>query len=471
MAIKKDYITDFDSSTSMLFALAHYLHGKEFRGLAIAPPPFDVFSTVLNWLPKPLRLALYRWSGWLCAVPEKKAEKVDHEEIGEWIVSQYPRRKYPAIMIGSSNGAAVHLCAALGIPWIPQTVLLSVRRSLHPDDVELDAEYGKKIAQRVLRNNPDLAVYQMHDPLQDRLMVARMSYYRLKMLKMGRNIENFIKECLEPGGTIISLECQYKWPVYNISPGHSFQIGGFGGLTGEEYMSGGPQVSEFMKFKNGKRESWTLPGTPELKAEAEWGFVDNLYGDCIRFAAAQGYQVRRMQFEMPEDLSPFVADLYQSWYQKHGLPAKRLVSENFALIEPYWMIKTGSVPFWLAFNTKCSYESLEKYLDRSSSWDEIYAMLMSNGVEKAIGLVMPDGWRKLLKRARRKSDFLGVNEKRYPVDFATFTMYHRHFTGKVKDRYPHPPRLTLKEMDVFCENELPTCRLQMQDGNLIAAAS
>jgi len=47
----------------------------------------------------------------------------------------YPRRTYPAAVVGSSNGAAVHLWGALGIPWLPQTFLVPVARSgVHPDE-------------------------------------------------------------------------------------------------------------------------------------------------------------------------------------------------------------------------------------------------------------------------------------------------------------------------------------------------
>ena len=39
-----------------------------------------------------------------------------------------PDGRYPAVMIGSSNGALTHLAAACGVPWLPQTVLVPVRR-------------------------------------------------------------------------------------------------------------------------------------------------------------------------------------------------------------------------------------------------------------------------------------------------------------------------------------------------------
>lgn len=49
---------------------------------------------------------------------------------------------------------------------------------------------------------------------------------------------------------------------------------------------------------------------------------------------------------------------------------------------------TGCViPFWLPFNTEASNVAFEHYLDTRGPFEEIYLMLLSNGVT-AIGLVL-----------------------------------------------------------------------------------
>jgi hypothetical protein len=50
-------------------------------------------------------------------------------------------------------------------------------------------------------------------------------------------------------------------------------------------------------------------------------------------------------------------------------------------------------------------------------------MLFAHGTE-SIGLASIERWRGLLGRARRRGSFLGVNERSYPRDFATFARYH-----------------------------------------------
>jgi Domain of unknown function (DUF5110) len=72
-----------DSSTSLVIALARYFRG---RGLPLAGLPgiLRPLFPCFNLFPARVRQV---------------------------------RRRYPAVAIGSSNGAMIHLCAALGIPW------------------------------------------------------------------------------------------------------------------------------------------------------------------------------------------------------------------------------------------------------------------------------------------------------------------------------------------------------------------
>jgi hypothetical protein len=38
-------------------------------------------------------------------------------------VDAYPGCRYPAVMVGSSNGALTNLAVAARVPWLPDTVL------------------------------------------------------------------------------------------------------------------------------------------------------------------------------------------------------------------------------------------------------------------------------------------------------------------------------------------------------------
>jgi N-acyl-D-amino-acid deacylase len=92
----------------------------------------------------------------------------------------------------------------------------------------------------------------MHDPVQDRLMVRRMSYFRLKKLSLGETYRTFLDQCLEPGGTIVLVDCRLSWPVTDCGGRHLFQFGALGGATAEESYRGGPRLAEYLARYEGE---------------------------------------------------------------------------------------------------------------------------------------------------------------------------------------------------------------------------
>jgi hypothetical protein len=442
------YITQFDSASSMLYALAGCMRRQPFAGRGIGPQLPAWTAPIINQLPGWVRDSLYTAGGWWGAIPDRRLNDVDEEAMAAWAVNQYDAAvRYPAAMVGSSNGAAIHLCAALGIPWLPQTVLIAVRRDIGADELKADAEWGRARAQGVVRRNPSLHVHQMHDPLQDRLMVRCMGYFRVKRSRMGQTYETFLTK-LPAGSTLFTIECRLPWPVAELGERHVFQVGGLGGLTPEEYLDHSPRVEQFLQQRGARQRSWDPPAITATMPEAEWGFLPELGADVERFAKARGCRVRRIIFEQPEALSPFVADLYRWWYARRGLPTNRLLIECFGLLEPWWALRTGSVPFWMAFTAEPSADAVDAYLDRAAPFDEMFLMLMSNGAE-SIGLTPIARWRSILGRARQRGEFLGIDPSKFPKDFGSFFRYSADLERLIPERYEPPDPLTLDELDQF----------------------
>ncbi len=106
----------------MLRATAAFLHGKSLTRL-VRPPPLPAPPL----LPRLIRqTVLARANGAGFDDPQALAE-ADAEAVARWMAGCYPRRRYPAIVFGFSNGAVVHLCAALGVPWLPETYQVPLR--------------------------------------------------------------------------------------------------------------------------------------------------------------------------------------------------------------------------------------------------------------------------------------------------------------------------------------------------------
>jgi pimeloyl-ACP methyl ester carboxylesterase len=454
-APKRPPLAQFDSASAMTRALGAYLNGRDFPALgpypAWAEPALKAVGTVVNALPEPAKKQVYIWSGRREAIQPERLGAIRAEHLAQWAIKQYPRRPYPAAMIGSSNGALLHLCTALGIPWLPQTFLIPVQRSgIAPNQPKAELKWGKGPGSRLLAANPDLILHHMHDPNQDYLMIQRMSYFRVKLSRLVQIYQRFLAETLEPGATIFSVECNLCWPTVEIGKRHVFQTGALGGMPPEEYLRGSPRLTEFLQQQGSDPEQWDAPATDGERPEAEWGFEPTLCQDIEQFARDQGYRHIRIVFDHPKDPSPLVADFYRAWYQRRKFSANRLLMVNFILMEPYWTLRTGSVPFWTVFSVEHSAETLERYLEASRDYDEIYLMLFSHGVS-SVGLAPTDQWRSILARAKKQGAFIGVDEVTYPKDFATFARYHSSLQHAIHARYPIPGPLSLRELDGFLD--------------------
>jgi hypothetical protein len=380
------------------------------------------------------------------AVSRGGVGKVDFDRIAEWITGLFPARSYPAAFIGSSNGALVHIAASLGVPWLPQTFLCPVR-SLRsdPDDARAGFIKGQAIVDSILRAQPNVSVHHMHDPNQDRLMLKTMSYFRLKHRALPRAYRDFLDRVLPRGGTLYIDECAKRWPVTRTSERSVFQFGAVGGLEAEEYFRGSERVRDYLARYHVDRVRWAPPDPNDTSPEAEWGFDAALHEDVAAVAESRGWRLVRIRFEDPEALSPFAAAIHRAWYRDLAPEPQRLIVDSFVLMDPYRTIRLRALPFWLLFCVERSASVLEAFLDQEAPFDEIGLMLFSHGTE-GVGMVDIGRWRRILSRARKRGYFLGVDERRYPRDFATFIRFHQALAASGLP-FDLPPPLPLERFE------------------------
>jgi hypothetical protein len=438
-------IARFDSAAGMVQALAFCLHGRPFDSPSQSPL-LDRLMPLANWLPRRLRDAAYAIGALGEAVAPQRAAKLRADVIATWIAGLFPERPYPAAFIGSSNGGIVHLAAALGCPWLPQTFLCPIRRiGLDPDDPQRALAAGLPVAEALAAGNPDVSVHHMHDPNQDRLMLHTMAYYRLKFRRLPPAYRTLLERSLAPGATLYVVECGTSWPVTRTGERCSFQFGAVGGATLEEYFAGGPRLRAYFARYRVRRQRWEPPPPDAEAPEAEWGFEPALLADLAPLARARGWRLVRLRFRDPEDASLLAADLYRSWYRELGLDPSRLLVESFVLMAPLATLQQRLVPLWLVFNTEPSAATLCRFLGEGAAPEEIGLMLFSHGTE-GVGVTPIETWRALLGRAGRRGLFLGVDEARYPRDFATFVRFHRDLR-RLGDAQAPPPPLAVDRLE------------------------
>jgi hypothetical protein len=208
---------------------------------------------------------------------------------------------------------------------------------------------------------------------------------------------------------------------------------------------------------------WEWPPTDTEAPEAEWGFEAGWREEIESMAQQRGWRVIRMVFNQPEDLSPLVADFYRWCYEQRGLPANRLLVSSFIVMEPWWTLRTGSVPFWMVFNTQTSADALDEYLQSRLAFNEIYLALFSHGVHSA-GLVPISRWKQLVEQATRRGEFLGVDVEAYPRDFAVFVRYHQA-ARRISARYPMPAPLSWKLLQHFLQSSQKDYRVRFLDSS------
>jgi hypothetical protein len=442
------FVTDFDSSVNTVRAVGSFLNGESHSGFSMGPGS-RLLSRLMSAPPDRVRAAMFRGAGFSQGIPLNKVREIDIDLIDEWAVQQYPSGQYPVVVVGSTSGAAVHIAAALGAPFLPQTNLVALRDlATHVDAADGAMTALAPMVKLLAENNPRVAVYHMHDPAQDRPMVEAMAYMRLKRRALGPVYEQFLEENLAPGGVVLQVENSRTWRVHTVGERGYFQFGCLGGLSEDEYHEGSERITTYLEQEDAPVRTWETPEMDDRVPEAEWGFDPVLGEDIAGFAAAKGFTVRRLVSDEPQHQSPFAADLFRWWYGEMGRPTNQLLVQSYAQWDPFWTMRTGSVPFWLRFNMGTAYDELAEYLAQTEPYDVIYANLFSQGIESP-DVVPVERWRELVERhAAERGEIIGVDEDTYPMDAGSSTRYERAFADlPTREELPEP--LTIDQVDRF----------------------
>lgn len=397
-------VASFDSASALLTALSRALDGKDFPYLGQSRlKVLPVRASAL--LPLRLRCWAYAMASGSEGNPPGRLSRISLDEVADWVVQTYPRRRYPAVMLGATNGALTHLAAACGIPWLPQTLLVPVRRrDADPDDAQAALEFGERHGPALLEANPGVQLHHMHDANQDALSASQMAYFRTKWLTLPPAYTHFLETSLSPGAPVVVLRDTSTWPVTRVGPRHVFQLGAQGGMTAEEYLG-----------------SAGAPAPDDTAAEAEWGLSEPLLGALQEWASTRGHPVVEVRYGHPQVPAAAVADVMRGWTRRRGGAAQRLLVSSFVVHDPWRTISTGSVPFWTFFPVQRAAQDLSGYLQRES-YEDVDIMLFSHG-SVSRGLADAATWQDVAGLARRRGRLLGVDAKAFPADFPVFARY------------------------------------------------
>lgn len=402
-------VASFDSASAMLRATANALRGRDFPH--VGQSTLRAEPVRASWvLPAGLRRRAYSLIGAAEGLRPGQLGDVDLEAVARWVVNHYDHQPYPGVVIGSSNGALTHLCAATGMPWLPQTLLIPVRWSGNdPGDPAAALEFGRSVAPPLLERNPGVVLHHMHDGNQDELMVAQMAYFRLKWRTLPAAYREFLDNCLAPDAPIVVLDDLSTWPVTRVGERHVFQSGAQGGLTPADYLS----------------ES-TSPAADAVASEAEWGF-DVRLGDAVgEYAAAAGRSVDRIIVPSPQRLADPVAELMRDEIRAAGGRGDRLLVESFVMVDPVQAFRTGSVPYWTFFGVESAREAVLRHVEaarlRGDPYRDVDVLVFPHGVASK-GIARPEAWAELAVHIDGRVRLLSGTRERWPTHFDALARY------------------------------------------------
>jgi hypothetical protein len=269
---------------------------------------------------------------------------------------------FPVITVGAAlGGATAYLSLALGGPFLPQTFVTTLKRGSLTGDVNEYLHRSLDTALRLADENPGLMTIQHYDPVHDGWMTRFANHLRFKLLDLPPAYAEFIKQRLKPGGEVVYLEGGASWLRYRVGPRSVFQVGGWGGISAEEFLEGSDRIRAYARKAGLKFTDWKLTDYPvECGPESEWGSEPGLDTALEAFCKREGYRFTRIQLHHPNDFSRMAFAAARRLIEKEGRQPAGVLVEMFSQFDATAARQAGLLPLWLIFNTNDSLEYLKE---------------------------------------------------------------------------------------------------------------
>ncbi|WP_245675474.1 hypothetical protein [Micromonospora halophytica] len=424
----------------LVAAAARALRGADCADLG-QPTPLSRFTAAPEAV---RRAAAARAAGRVALTPDQTAE-VEAERVARWLVEQYPRRRYPGVVVGSPHAAAVHLAVALGVPWLPAGFEMSAHWSRGAVDRPRAAlDHGAALAARLLAGNPDLHVRQVHCPASRGALagatVSLLARWRALPLAYAR----FLADRLLPGAPVLVVRDARTWPVLDEGRGHSFQLGcPSSGLEPVDFHPDSPALRQVLRSAGGNGAHWEPTEVSSAGEHAEHGVEPGFAEAARRWAQRHGHGLHEVLFPHPAALSAAVADLYRRWLRRAGKTGNRLVVECGRLLDPWQVVRAGLVPYWCENATRRSVEAVEWWLAGSEPFSSVDVLPESPGMRTPAVAGLPQ-WLAVAAFGRRRRALDRTAARGYPVA----TVPTRRATEVLRNQpydLPVPPPLAAAE--------------------------
>jgi hypothetical protein len=321
--------------------------------------------------------------------------------------------RFPAITIGvAQGGPSSSLTLALGGLFLPQAFVVSLKGGSYHGDVDEYLGRSLNAALRVAAANPSLLTIQHYDPVHDGWLTRFLNHLRFKLLDLPPAYREFIRHRLKPGGALVYLEGGATWLRYRLGERSVFQIGGWGGLSAEEYLQGSSRIDQYAHHIGLTHTDWRLSAYPlEIGPESEWGSEPGLAAALEQFAEAEGFRFIRLHMDQPHDFSRLAFASMKYLLRKEGRDPAGTLVEMFSQFDTTASFQAGLLPLWLVFNTTDSLEFLRQMRPLLPMEKPVFFSPLST-FSVTPDLVRYDEWELALPGFVN----VGAQKERYPTD-------------------------------------------------------
>ncbi|NLU79660.1 hypothetical protein HCA58_14960 [Micromonospora sp. HNM0581] len=395
----------------LVAATARALRGSDCADLGHARPVSRFAGT-----PDPVRRAAVVRSAGRTALTAGQAAEVDAQRVARWFVDQYPRRRYPGVLLGSPHGGVAHLAVALGVPWLPAGFEMIAHWPQGAVDRPRAAlDHGAALAGRVLAGNPDLHVRQVHCPASRGALAGATVALTGRWRALPTAYRGFLADRLVPGAPVLVLRDTRTWPVVDAADGHSFQIGcPASGLSPVDFHPDSHALRQILRAAGGDIAYWEPPEISAPPAAAEHGVESGFDRGVREWSSRHGHPLHQVLVPTPEALSAATADLYRRWLRAAGKSGDRLVVECGRLLDPWQVVRAGLVPYWCENATRRSVEQAEWWLAGSEAFASVDVLPEPPGVRSPALAGLPQ-WLAVAGFGRRRRALDRTSARGYPV--------------------------------------------------------
>jgi hypothetical protein len=319
------------------------------------------------------------------------------------------------IAIGAAlGGATSYLSLSLGAPFLPQAFVTTLKQGSMVGDVNQYLHRSLDLALRIADQNPGLMTIQHYDPVHDGWLTKFVNHLRFKLIDLPLAYTEFIKNRLEPGGTVVYLQGGASWLRYRVGPRSVFQVGGWGGISAEEFLEGSQRLRVYAHSAGLKLTNWKLKDFPlEHGPESEWGSEPGLDSALEGFCTREGYHFIRIPLPHPNDFSRLAFNAASALLQKEGRQPAGVLIEMFSQFDSTAAREAGLLPLWLIFNTQDSLEYLKAMRKRFPSGKPVFFSPLST-FSLTPDLVSWNDWETALKGLEWTN--IGARSDHYPAD-------------------------------------------------------